>query len=151
MNWDEFEKESPELAAFGRERLERSGLVLVGTPRKDGWPRISAVEPLITGGWLYLGMMWQSRKALDLLRDPRCTLHSTVTDREATDGEFKLSGVARDIQDPELRRSYGEALNQKIGWNPEGEPYHLFAVDIQIASSAIIRNEEWVRQIWRAG
>ena len=75
MNWDEFQKEAPELADFGRERLERSGLVLVGTLRKDGWPRISAVEPLITDGQLYLGMMWRSRKALDLLRDPRCTLH----------------------------------------------------------------------------
>ena len=63
MNWDEFQKEAPELAAFGRERLERSGLVLVGTLRKDGWPRISAVEPLITDGQLYLGMMWRSRKA----------------------------------------------------------------------------------------
>ena len=151
MNWDEFQKEAPELAAFGRERLERSGLVLVGTLRRDGWPRISAVEPLITGGRLYLGMMWRSRKALDLLRDPRCTLHNTVIDREATEGEFKLSGEAKDIQDAELRRSYGEALYQQIGMNPEGEQYHLFAVDIQTASSAIIRNEEWVRQIWRAG
>ncbi len=151
MNWDEFQKEAPELAAFGRERLERSGLVLVGTLRKDGWPRISAVEPLITDGQLYLGMMWRSRKALDLLRDPRCSLHSTVTDREANEGEFKIWGEARDLQDAEMRRSYGEALYQQIGMNPEGEPYHLFAVDIQTASSAIIRNEEWVRQFWRAG
>ena len=50
MNWDEFQEEAPELAAFGRERLEHSGLVLVGTLRQNGWPRISAVEPLITGG-----------------------------------------------------------------------------------------------------
>ena len=151
MNWDEFQKEATELAAFGRERQERSGLVMVGTLRKDGWPRISAVEPLITDGQLYLGMMWRSRKVLDLLRDPRCTLHSTITDREASEGEFKLSGEARDIQDVELRQRYGEALYQKIGWNPEGEQYHLFAVDIQTASSAIIRNEEWARQFWRAG
>ena len=86
MNWDEFQKEATELAPFGRERLERSGLVMVGTLRKDGWPRISAVEPLITDGQLYLGMMWRSRKVLDLLRDPRCTLHSTITDREASEG-----------------------------------------------------------------
>ena len=151
MNWDEFQKEATELAAFGRERLDRSGLVLVGTLRRDGWPRISAVEPLISDGQLYLGMMWRSRKALDLLRDPSCTLHSTVTDREASEGEFKLWGEARDIQDAELRRCYGEALYQQIGMNPEGEPYHLFAVDIQTASSAIIRNEEWVRQFWRVG
>ena len=109
MNWEDFEKEAPGLAAFGQERLERSGLAMVGTLCKDGWPRISAVEPLITGGRLYLGMMWRSRKVLDLLRDPRCTLHSTVTDREASEGEFKLSGEAQDVQDTDLRRSYGEA------------------------------------------
>ena len=151
MNWYEFEEQAPELAAFGRERLERTGLVMVGTLRKDGWPRISAVEPLISEGQLYLGMMWHSRKALDLLRDPRCTLHNTITDREAADGEFKIWGEAKDIQDGEERRRYGEALYQKIGMNPEGEDYHLFTVDIQTASSAIIREEEWVRQIWRTG
>ena len=85
MNWEEFQREAPELAAFGRERLKQSGLVMIGTLRKDVWPRISAVEQLITGR-LYLGMMWRSRKALDLLRDPRCTLHSTLTDREPAMG-----------------------------------------------------------------
>ena len=48
------------------------------------WPRISPVEPLIADGHLYLGMMWRSRKALDLLRDPRCTVHSTVSERNGT-------------------------------------------------------------------
>ena len=43
--------------------FEATGVVLVGTIRKDGSPRISLVEVLITGGKLYLGMMWQSLKA----------------------------------------------------------------------------------------
>ena len=38
--------------------------------------------------------MWQSRKALDLLCDPRCYLQSAVTDRNVTGGEFKLRGRA---------------------------------------------------------
>ena len=71
MTWGKFKSHSPELAALGEERFESTGLVLLGTLRKDGWPRISPVEPLIADGHLYLGMMWQSRKALDLLRDPR--------------------------------------------------------------------------------
>jgi hypothetical protein len=33
-------------------------------------------------------MMWQSWKALDLVRDPRCTVHSTISDRHTTEGEF---------------------------------------------------------------
>ncbi len=88
MNWAEFAREAPELARLGEQRFRQSGLVLVGTIRRDGAPRISPVEPLIADGQLYLGMMWQSRKALDLLRDPRCLVQSTVRDREDTAGEL---------------------------------------------------------------
>ena len=79
MTWAEFKAVAPELAAMGEAKFEETGLVLVGTLRKNGWPRISPVEPLIVEGRLYLGMMWRSRKALDLLRDPRCSIHSTVS------------------------------------------------------------------------
>ena len=151
MIWEEFERNAPELAGFGRERFDRTGLVLVGTLRKNGWPRISPVEPLITDGHLYLGMMWRSRKALDLLRDPRCTVHSIVSNRDASEGEFKLYGRAMDIQDPAMRRSYCDALQEQIGWRPEEPEYHLFSIDIIGASSAIIKDEEWIRQIWPGG
>ncbi len=151
MTWEEFERDAPELAALGRERFERSGLALVGTLRRNGWPRISPVEPLIVDGHLYLGMMWRSRKALDLLRDPRCTINSVVSNRDASEGEFKLFGRALDIQDPAMRRSYSDALFEKIGWSPEESEYHLFSIDILAASSAIIQNEEWIRQTWADG
>ena len=82
VSWGVLADRDPELAALGLDRFERTGLALVGTLRKNGWPRISPVEPVIAGGQLYLGMMWQSVKALDLLRDPRCTVHSTVSDRQ---------------------------------------------------------------------
>ena len=88
MNWDDFRRIDPKLAELGEERFDRTGLVLVATLRKDGWPRISPVEPLITDGRLYLGMMWQSRKALDLLRDLRCTIHNTISNKNGTEGEF---------------------------------------------------------------
>ena len=79
MNWSEFKLEAPDLAALGEERFESTGLVLVGTIRKDGWPRISPVEPLLFEGRLCLGMMWRSRKSLDLIRDPRCTVNSIAS------------------------------------------------------------------------
>ena len=150
MTWEEFQRSDPELAALGRERFDRTGLILLGTLRKNGWPRISPVEVLITDGQLYLGMMWRSRKALDLLRDPRCTVHSTVSDRAGTEGEFKVYGHAVDVQDVEARRRYGDALYEKIQVRPDESEYHLFAVDIQSAAFVIIRNEEMVHQEWKA-
>ena len=140
----------PELAALGLERFEQTGLALVGTLRKNGWPRISPVEPVIAEGHLYLGMMWQSVKALDLLRDPRCTVHSTVSDRLGTEGEFKVYGRAVDVTDLTERARFAEALFEKIGWRPEEPDYHLFSVDIESAAWAIIREGERVQRVWRA-
>jgi len=59
MTWQESAQQDPELAALGQERLDRHGLVMVATLRKNGWPRISPVEPLFHNGQLYLGMMWR--------------------------------------------------------------------------------------------
>ena len=128
------QEQRPELAALGEQRLRSSGLVLLGSLRKNGWPRISPVEPLIAHGHLYLGMMWRSRKALDLLRDPRCTVHSTVSDRHGTEGEFKVHGLGVEVWDPVARQRYGDALYEEIGFRPEEPKYHLFSMDIQGAA-----------------
>ena len=113
MRWCQFERLEPDLARLGEERFDRTGLALVGTIRADGWPRISPVEPLITDGELYLGMTWRSRKALDLLRDSRCAVNSTVSDRHGTEGELKVYGRAVDVTDPERRSRYEAALREK--------------------------------------
>ena len=149
MIWQEFKRKAPELAALGEERFDRTGLVLVGTLRRNGWPRISPVEPLIADGHLYLGMMWQSRKALDLLRDPRCSVHNTVSERDGTEGEFKVYGRAVDIRDLEMRRRYGDVLYEKLGFRPEEPEYHLFSVDVESAAFAAIHDGEWVRKVWK--
>ena len=150
VSWDVLAERDPELAALGLDRFERTGLALVGTLRKNGWPRISPVEPVIAEGQLYLGMMWQSVKALDLLRDPRCTVHSTVSDRSGIEGEFKVYGRAVDVTDRAERDRFAEALFEKIGWRPEEPDYHLFSVDIQSAAWAVIRDGERIQKVWRA-
>ena len=94
-------------------------------------------------------MVWPSRKALDLLRNPRCTVHITVSNRDGNEGEFKLYGRAIDVQDAAARRRYCQALSEKIGEGPgEEEHYHLFSVDIESTAFGIIEGgERWVRGI----
>jgi hypothetical protein len=46
-------------------------------------------------GDLWLSMMWLSKKALDLMRDPRILVHSVITSRDRSEGEFKIPGTAR--------------------------------------------------------
>ena len=45
MRWDEFAAACPDLSSLGEERLRGRELCLVGTLRRNGWPRISPVEP----------------------------------------------------------------------------------------------------------
>jgi len=103
MSWSELEAGAPELARLGRERLEATGVAMLGTIRADGSPRISPVEPFVVLGQLLFGAMARSAKARDLVRDARCTLHSIVTAPNAGQGELKLFGRAVEVRDPLLR------------------------------------------------
>ena len=148
--WQQFASLAPELAALGEAQFARTGLALVGTQRRDGWPRISPVEPFIVDGQLYLGMMWRSVKALDLLRDPRCVVHSTVSDREGTEGEFKVYGRAVEVNDLEERRRFGEAVYAAIGFRPEEPEFHCFAIAIESVAFSQLRDGQFHRQVWKS-
>ncbi len=133
MNWGEFARVAPELAELGWQRFERHELCMLATLRANGWPRISPCELSLVDGQLLLGMMDQSPKALDLLRDPRCTLHSCTSDRMGTEGDFKLYGRGVDQPDPRVREAYRQAVKARIDWEPS-EPFHLFAIDVSSAA-----------------
>lgn len=149
-SWQEFRAADPSFAELAEGRIEGPGLVLVGTLRRNGWPRISPVEPLIVDGVLYLGMMWQSRKALDLQRDPRCTVHSIVGDKAGTDGDVKVYGRAVAVEDPGERERYCRALEARIGWRPEGD-FHLFAVDVVDVGYFVVAEGGHEIRTWKAG
>jgi hypothetical protein len=110
MRWGEFEAQQPALAGVGARKLTGPGVVLVGTVRRDGSPRISPVEPLLWDGDLWLCMGLGSHKAADLRRDHTILVHSIVTNRTGQDGEYKVRGTAVEEADPDtqaLRRTSG--------------------------------------------
>jgi Pyridoxamine 5'-phosphate oxidase len=143
VRWNEFAAACPELAALGEQRFRSHGLCLVGTLRRTGYPRISPVEPDFVDGELMLGMMWRSPKALDLLRDPRCVIHSVVSDREGGEGDFKLYGRACQVDDPERRSRYRAAIRARIDWEPVEPNYHCFAIDVESAGFVVFKEEQY--------
>jgi hypothetical protein len=151
VSWADFAREEPELARLGEERLEATGLCMLGTLRANGFPRISPVEPLLHDGRLYLGMMWQSRKARDLLRDPRCVVHNAHADKSGKEGDFKLYGRAVDVPDAAERESYCRALEAKIGWRPPDDRFHLFDVDVTEVGWFRAAGEAHETRAWRPG
>jgi hypothetical protein len=146
--WEEFKNSAPEMADVGRERFESTGLVLVGTLRANGYPRISPVEPLFVDGHLYLGMMWNSVKAQNLLRDPRCSVHNSVANRDGSDGEFKIYGRAITILDMEQRERYCTAVYVRTQWRPTEPEFHLFSVDIESVGIVAFSEEDMITRVW---
>lgn len=139
MEWKELRQRVPELASAGERRFADSGVVLLGSLRRDGYPRISPVEPYFVEGRLELGMMWRSTKALDLLRDPRCTVHNSQIDRKNEEGDFKLWGRARAVEDLDERERFCQVVFERIGWRPREPKFHVFAIDVE--SLALIESD----------
>jgi hypothetical protein len=142
--WGEFAEASPELAAFGTERFESTHVAYLATERKDGWPRVHPVSPIIGQSHLFLFMEPTSPKGHDLRRDGRYALHSSVSDSSGASGEFSVSGKAVLADDPAIRAIATEAAS----YTPE-DRYILFELTVQSASSTVYEDGRPVRRQWR--
>ena len=142
-SWSEFEAAAPELAATVRERLDAHVHKTLATLRRDGSPRISGSETRFADGELWIGSMWQARKAQDLQRDPRFAIHSGSDDPPGWTGDAKLSGVAEEI----VERDRIEAIN---GEAAEGGRSHLFRLDLREVSTVGLTDDRkaLVVEVW---
>jgi hypothetical protein len=137
MRWDAFTRSCPEIADLAEARFRADDLVLLGTIRADGSARISPCEVDFAEGRLLLGMMWRSKKALDLQRDPRIAVHSVPSDRMNAGGDVKLYGRAVDEPDPDVRAAFRTAILARIDWAPDEPEYHLFSLDVEEAAYTV--------------
>jgi Pyridoxamine 5'-phosphate oxidase len=142
-SWAEIEAEAPELTALAFRYFDAHVHKTLATLRRDGSPRISGIEATFQDGELWLGMMWRSVKALDLLRDPRFALHSGSDDPPAWTGDAKVAGRAEAVDDPARL----DALDAPSG------PSHLFRADITelVVVRLSDRRDELVIESWHPG
>lgn len=119
---------------------------VLATLRRDGSPRVSGVETQWVLGDLWMGMMGGSRKALDLLRDPRFALHSAPDDPELPDGDARVSGRAEAVEDAEQIAAWRATLEGE----PPG-PFHLFRVDVREVVTVRVAVDHLVIDTWRPG
>jgi Pyridoxamine 5'-phosphate oxidase len=148
--WSDVEQEVPELVATAREFLDAGVHKTLATVRRDGSPRISGSEIVLRDGDLWLGSMWQARKARDLQRDPRFALHSASIDPPAWRGDAKLAGTVEEVTDPEQVARF---TGQDGAPAEPSEPSHLFRADITELS--VVRlvdgGDHLVIEFWREG
>ncbi|HEX2258395.1 MAG TPA: pyridoxamine 5'-phosphate oxidase family protein [Actinomycetota bacterium] len=148
-SWQEVTEEAQELAAAVKEIFDAHRHKVLATLRKDGSPRISGTEVIFAFGDLWLGGMWRSKKALDLLRDPRFALHSATIDPDDNwPGDAKISGTVKEVQDQEEK----SAIRQEIGEGPIG-PFHLFRVNVHEMVLTRVGDppDHLVIELWREG
>jgi Pyridoxamine 5'-phosphate oxidase len=145
--WVDLEAAAPDLASGGRELIDRFRFVYIATLRRDGTPRISAVEARIAGGELAMSMIPGTLKTRDLLRDPRLALNAPLQHPDDPNEEFKLRGRAVEIDDADLKEAVAAAIEATSGWRPPVE-WHFFSVDIGEAAliawdSGVMRMLRW--------
>jgi hypothetical protein len=151
-NWSAFEQAAPDLAKEVQDRLEATGLGLLATVRRDGYPRISPVEPSIFRGELWIGMMDASLKARDLQRDPRLALHAATVDKRVSDGDVKLTGRAIEVTDADEKRRFTSDFSEANDYGPdEDDTFHLFKVELVDVSRLTPEDDHLVIESWRPG
>lgn len=144
-SWGDFAAAAPDLAAYGTQRL-LTGVAYLATVRQDGSPRVHPVTPIIGEGRLLLYMEPTSPKGKDLARDPRYQLHCAVENQNGGEGEFYVTGRARQIDKTETA-IWESAL--RVGYAPRPH-YILFELSVESAFSTIYRDGENLRQRWKA-
>lgn len=150
-NWNTVTNDVPELAELVQRRFDTHGLGYLATLREDGAPRVSGIEQIFSDGEVWMGMMWHSRKALDLQRDGRCALHSANTDRNVAEGDARISGQAIEVTSDSALDRAREAFTEHTGNAPPEGPMHLFRIDITELVFVRPEHDRLVIRSWRPG
>ncbi|MEU9114784.1 pyridoxamine 5'-phosphate oxidase family protein [Streptomyces sp. NPDC048483] len=141
--WAVVEEAEPEFAGRVRERFGLFRHHVLATLRKDGAPRLTGLEADFRHGELWLGMMVGSRKALDLRRDPRFSLHANPGSGTDLDGgDVRVSGRAVEVTDPEVVARYAAAVKPP-------EPFHLFRAGLTEVVRTSTEAPWMVVEAWR--
>jgi len=114
VNWADFLRAAPQIGTLAKEAFEDQHVAILGTIRRDGWPRISPCEVYFVDSEMLLGMMPNSTKVLDLRRDARITVVNGQEHREPRLGDVKLYGRGREIFDATLRERFADAQESLI-------------------------------------
>ncbi|GAA1015530.1 pyridoxamine 5'-phosphate oxidase [Streptomyces sp. F-3] len=145
-NWAAFAAAEPELATTVEQRFGAFTHHVLATLRKDGSPRTTGLEVRFLHGELWLGMMPNSLKALDLRRDPRFALQANPGPGTTMGGgDVRISGRAIEVEDPRTKRAYTEEVEPP-------EPFHLFRTELTEVVRTCVEDDTYlVVQVWKPG
>lgn len=153
VTWRDFAQEAPSVAeVFTRRHVATGYLCMLATLRSDGYPRISPMEPRIFEGHLVIIGMPGTLKFRDLDHDPRFCLHTATVDPYVQDGDAKLWGSVRNLQDMGMHERFARSLADAGGVDLRGQRLDPFYVaDLSGASSLQFIDAGLSITIWKPG
>ncbi|MFI9613076.1 pyridoxamine 5'-phosphate oxidase family protein [Streptomyces sp. NPDC052023] len=145
-NWATFTTAEPDLGKTVEARFGAYTHHVLATLRKDGSPRTTGLEVRFTGGELWLGMMPDSLKALDLRRDARFALQANPGEGTSMGGgDVRIAGRAIEVEDPATKAGYHEEVEPP-------EPFHLFRTELtEVVRTYVEDDTHLVVQVWKPG
>lgn len=148
FNWAAFVAAEPGLAATVEDRFGQFTHHVLATLRKDGSPRTTGLEVRFLNGELWLGMMPNSLKALDLRRDPRFALQANPgPGTEMAGGDVRIAGRAVEVRDPETVALYVDEVEP-----PDPLEFHLFRTELTEVVRTSIEEEKYMAvELWKPG
>ncbi|MFI8190687.1 pyridoxamine 5'-phosphate oxidase family protein [Streptomyces sp. NPDC085946] len=146
VNWAAFTTAEPDLAKTVEERFGAFTHHVLATLRRDGSPRTTGLEVRFVDGELWLGMMPDSLKALDLRRDPRFALQANPGEGTGMGGgDVRISGRAIEVEDTAAKAAYVKEVEPP-------EPFHLFRTELtEVVRTSVEDDTYLVVQVWKPG
>ncbi|MEV5608263.1 pyridoxamine 5'-phosphate oxidase family protein [Streptomyces sp. NPDC052225] len=147
-NWATLTAAEPDLAKTVEARFTAYTHHVLATLRKDGSPRTSGLEVRFLDGELWLGMMPDSLKARDLLRDPRFAIQANPGEGQTMGGgDVRISGRALLVEDPATIARYTGQVEV-----PDPNDFHLFRTELTEVTRTYVEDETYlVVQVWNPG
>jgi hypothetical protein len=150
VSWQEFEQAQPELAIFGKKRIDGKVAYLAMLSEDNGvglaegfWPRIRPITPIIGAGKCFIFFDPDSKRFQNVERNKRFSLHCGMSDSSGSSGEFQMIGEARRIDSPQER----EAAESVSSFKPAGR-FQLFELMLCVVVSTFYKGGRAQRQRW---
>ena len=144
VSWLALREAVPQLAEFGKERLDGK-VAYLATVRNDGRPRAHPVTPIIGEAHCFVFVEPDSQKVRDLQDNGYFCLHCAMNDSSGSSGEFQITGIAVLVTD-ESMREVAEAVSS---YRPSGR-FLLFELQLLEVLSTSYRGGRPDRKRWIA-
>lgn len=130
--------------SWATERLANSAGHWLATTRPDGRPHVMIVWGVWLASAFYFGTSRHSRKARNLVANPKCVVCAARTDEVVI-----MEGAAKEVTDPKLIGQFQDAYRRKYQEDIDTSQFPVYAVRPRIAFGFISTADDWAGSVTR--